>query len=74
MFIVSKPQLGHHRVDLQRLRDHDGTLIPDGVVPEVEGGHHRHARLEGVGDGLGTLVADFVETQEVQRPGWSGPR
>ena len=36
--IASKPQLGQDRVDLQRLRDRIGTLVPDVVAMEGEGG------------------------------------
>ena len=36
--VVFEVELGQDRRDLQRLRDRDGSLIPDGVVLEVEGG------------------------------------
>ncbi len=48
-----------HRVDLQRLRDRLGTLIPDGVVPEVEGGQDR-VDLQRLRDRLGTMLGTHV--------------
>ena len=36
--IASKPQLGQDRVDLQRLCDRLGTLGPDSVPADFQGG------------------------------------
>jgi len=39
--IADKPQLGQHCRDLQRLRDRDGSLWTNVVVPELELGQDR---------------------------------
>ena len=58
--IASKPQLGQDRVDLQRLRDCDGTVIvPDAVDSQVQAGQDR-VDLQRLRDRDGSLWSDVV--------------
>ena len=68
--VVLEVELGQDRVDLQRLRNRLGTVVADGVEPQIQDVQDR-VDLQCLRDRLGTVVAEAVAA--CPSAGWSGP-